>query len=117
MLEIDSSNVGIIIDKIVTNAVQYTEKGSVNVRYDYLGDKLIVSVEDTGCGIPKEKQQLAFGLFWKDDGFVPGLGLGLHVSKKLAEGMDLVLDVESQPGFGSKFSLYADAQMKKPTEG
>ena len=38
------------------------------------------------------------------------------LSKKLAEGMGLILDVESQPGFGSKFSLYADAYMKKGFE-
>ena len=71
---------------------------------------------DTGCGIPKEKQQLAFGLFWKDDGFIPGLGLGLHVAKKMADGMDLKLEVESKAGYGSKFSLYGEAYLKKPTE-
>ena len=45
ILDIDSSNVSIILDKIVTNAVQHTEQGSVLVRYDYLGDRIIVSVD------------------------------------------------------------------------
>ena len=102
----------------MSNAAKFTKKGAIliGVDYHFNSERAELFVADTGCGIPKEKQQLAFGLFWKDDGFVPGLGLGLHVSKKLAEGMDLILDVESQPGFGSKFSLYADAKMKKPTE-
>jgi signal transduction histidine kinase len=51
-------------------------------------------------------------LFWKDNGFIPGLGLGLHVAQKLAEGMNLKLDVESKPGYGSKFSLYGHASLK-----
>jgi signal transduction histidine kinase len=44
------------------------------------------------------------------------LGLGLHVAKKLAEGMGLKLDVDSRAGYGSKFSLFADADLTKPTE-
>lgn len=114
----DRTRVKYIMSQLMSNAAKFTKKGSIliGVDYHFNSERAELFVADTGCGLPKEKQQLAFGLFWKDDGFVPGLGLGLHVSKKLAEGMGLVLDVESQPGFGSKFSLYADAQMKKPAE-
>ncbi len=114
----DRTRVKYILSQLVSNAVKFTKKGVIviGVQYHLNSDKAELFVEDTGCGIPKEKQQLAFGLFWKDDGFIPGLGLGLHVAKKLADGMDLVLDVESKPGFGSKFSLYADAELKNPAE-
>ena len=114
----DRTRVKYIMGQLMSNAMKFTKKGSVliGVDYHFNSERAELFVADTGCGIPKEKQQLAFGLFWKDDGFVPGLGLGLHVAKKLAEGMELKLEVESQAGFGSKFSLYADAQMKKPTE-
>ena len=77
ILEIDSTNVGIIIDKIVTNAVQYTEKGSVNVRYDYLGDNLIVSIEDTGCGIPESSLGNIFERFVTAASDSAGLGLSI----------------------------------------
>ena len=114
----DRTRVKYIMGQLMSNAMKFTKKGSVliGVDYHFNSERAELFVADTGCGIPKEKQQLAFGLFWKDDGFVPGLGLGLHVAKKLAEGMELKLEVESQAGFGSKFSLYADAQMKKPAE-
>ena len=114
----DRTRVKYIMSQLMSNAVKFTKKGSIliGVDYHFNSERAEFFVADTGCGIPKEKQQLAFGLFWKDDGFVPGLGLGLHVAQKLAEGMELKLEVESQAGYGSKFSLYADAYMKKPTE-
>ena len=84
----------------------------MGLTYHLNSDEVELFVSDTGCGIPREKQQLAFGLFWKDNGFIPGLGLGLHVARKLAEGMDLKLDVERKPGFGSKFSLYGNGILK-----
>jgi len=83
------------------------------LSYHLNSDKAEFYVEDTGCGIPKEKQEIAFGLFWKDNGFIPGLGLGLNVAKKLADGMELELGVESKVGFGSKFSLLADADIRR----
>ena len=114
----DRTRVKYILNQLMSNAVKFTKKGSIaiGVEYHFNSDEVEFFVCDTGCGIPKEKQQLAFGLFWKDDGFIPGLGLGLHVAKKLSEGMDLKLDVESKPDCGSKFSLYGNAYMKKPTE-
>lgn len=114
----DRTRVKYILNQLMSNAVKFTKKGliAIGVEYHFNSDELEFFVCDTGCGIPKEKQHLAFGLFWKDDGFIPGLGLGLHVAKKLSEGMDLKLDVESKPDCGSKFSLYGNAYMKKPTE-
>ncbi|MBO4673825.1 MAG: HAMP domain-containing histidine kinase [Bacteroidaceae bacterium] len=112
----DRARVKYILSQLMSNAIKFTKKGVIliGVQYHLNSDKAELYVEDTGCGIPKEKQQLAFGLFWKDDGLIPGLGLGLHVARKLADGMGVVLDVESKPGFGSKFSIYADAQLKRP---
>ena len=99
MLEIDSSNVGIIIDKIVTNAVQYTDKGSVNVRYDYLGDKLIVSVEDTGRGIPKSSLSNIFERFVT--GANNGAGLGLSICHELIQRLGGTININSDEGKGT----------------
>lgn len=99
MLDIDSSNVSIIIDKIVTNAVQYTEEGSVKVRYDYLGDKLIVSVEDTGKGIPKSTLSNIFDRFVT--GANNGAGLGLSICNELIHRLNGTINIKSDEGKGT----------------
>ena len=99
VLEIDSSNVGIIIDKIVTNAVQYTEKGSVIVRYNYLGDNLIVSVEDTGCGIPESSLGSIFERFVT--GANEGAGLGLAICHELIKRLNGTININSDEGKGT----------------
>jgi signal transduction histidine kinase len=99
ILEIDSTNVGIIIDKIVTNAVQYTEKGSVNVRYDYLGDNLIVSVEDTGCGIPQSALGNIFERFVTTAN--EGAGLGLAICNELIKRLNGTINIKSDVGKGT----------------
>ena len=62
----------------------------------------------------KEERERVFDLFWKANDFIPGLGLGLHVAKKMADGMGLSFVVESKLGIGSKFSLFADARINRP---
>ena len=99
VLEVDSSNVGIIIDKIVTNAVQHTDKGSVNVRYDYLGDNLIVSVEDTGCGIPKSILGNIFERFVTTAN--DGAGLGLAICNELIKRLNGTINIKSDTGKGT----------------
>jgi signal transduction histidine kinase len=114
----DRMRVKYIISQLLGNAMKFTKKGTivVGVTYQLNSDVAEFFVLDTGCGIPKEKQDLAFGLFWKDNGFIPGLGLGLHVVKKMAEGMDLRIKLESKVGFGSRFSVFADGFLKKTEE-
>jgi signal transduction histidine kinase len=109
----DSARVKYVMNQLVSNAVKFTKQGFIviGIQFHLNTEQVEFYVYDTGCGIPKEKQQLAFGLFWKDDGFIPGLGLGLHVAQKLADGMGLTLAVESKPGFGSRFSLYSDTHI------
>ena len=99
VLEVDSSNVGIIIDKIVTNAVQYTDKGTVNVRYDYLGDNLIVSVEDTGCGIPDSILGNIFERFVTAAS--EGAGLGLAICNELIKRLNGTINIKSYEGKGT----------------
>ena len=99
MLEIDSSNVGIIIDKIVTNAVQHTDSGSIKVRYDYLGDNLVVSVEDTGCGIPNSSLSHIFERFVT--GANNGAGLGLSICNELIQRLGGTINIKSDEGKGT----------------
>lgn len=99
VLDIDSSNVSIILDKIVTNAVQHTNRGSVLVRYDYLGDRIIVSVEDTGCGIPQSSIANIFERFVT--GANNSAGLGLSICHELIQRMQGTINLKSTEGEGT----------------
>ena len=99
VLEIDEPNVSMIIDKIVTNAAQHTRKGSVMVRYDYIGDHLVVSVEDTGDGIPEESIEHIFERFVT--GANTGVGLGLSICHELIEYMGGKIQLKSKAGKGT----------------
>ncbi|MBF0486164.1 MAG: PAS domain S-box protein [Candidatus Omnitrophica bacterium] len=101
-----------IIINLVNNAIKFTHKGgvtisvSVHARQEKECD-LLFKVQDTGIGIPKEKQGRIFEVFSQADERTArrygGTGLGLAISKKLSEMMGGRLWVESEPGQGSSF--------------
>lgn len=105
--QVDPDRLHDIINQFLSNAIKFTEKGYIGLGWRYLlGKKQVeIFVTDTGVGIDKEKQQVAFSLFWKANDFVPGVGLGLNIAKRLAENMDGQIVISSQKGVGSKFSL------------
>ena len=105
-----------IITNILTNAVKYTEKGSVTfrIRYEKSEDDqdqilLVVSIIDTGIGIKPEDLEKLFSEFdrieEKRNRNVEGTGLGMSITKRLLEMMDSHLHVESVYGEGSTFSF------------
>ena len=105
-----------IIANILTNAVKYTEKGSVtlSIQYRRLADDknsiiLAVSVKDTGIGIKKEDIEKLFSKFDRIenryDHRVKGAGLGINITQRLLELMDSTLEVESVYGEGTTFSF------------
>lgn len=114
----DRQRIKYILNQMISNAVKFSTHGAVilGVAYHLNTDEAEFFVGDCGCGIPKEKHDMVYNLFWKDNEFIPGLGLGLHVCKKLADGMGLRLDLESKVGYGSKFSLYGKAEIKQPIQ-
>jgi len=105
-----------VITNILTNAVKYTEKGSVTFRvgYERIEDEpdsvyLDVSVEDTGIGIKPEDIEKLFSEFERIEERrnrnIEGTGLGMNITKSLLEMMDSRLNVESVYGEGSTFSF------------
>ncbi len=101
-----------VITNILTNAVKYTEKGSVTFRVDHekVSDEEIllkVSVRDTGIGIRKEDQAKLFTMFERIDEArnrnIEGTGLGMNITGQLLEMMGSSLEVESEYGSGSDF--------------
>jgi len=106
-----------VLLNLIENAVKFTDEGEVvvYVTLDNLGDSqasLHFSVEDTGIGIPKDKQKSIFSAFKQVDaktaGRYGGTGLGLAVSSQLVKLMGGELTVTSQIGKGSRFDFAAD---------
>ena len=101
-----------ILVNLVENAIKFTERGEILIRTDLVEEKderaiVRFSVSDTGIGIPNERQNAVFERFVQADGSTTrrfgGTGLGLTISKQLAEMMDGQIGVESEPGKGSTF--------------
>lgn len=107
---IDSSMVEIILDNLISNAIKYTpEGGSVSVYAEEMDGKVSISVKDTGIGIPKKDLKKIFGLFFRAGNAVngpsKGSGLGLMISRKMAERMGAELRFVSEEGKGTTFTL------------
>ncbi|MCR4787448.1 MAG: response regulator [Lachnospiraceae bacterium] len=100
-----------ILLNLINNAIKYTEKGgvSVNISYDRPFDMMKITVSDTGMGIRKEDMSRIFSSFQRLDETrnrnIEGTGLGLNITKKLVELMNGTIDVESEYGRGSKFTV------------
>ena len=101
-----------VITNFVTNAVKYTKEGHIKVGYreetrDEGIDGVYIYCEDTGTGIPKEKQASVFDRFVKLNDFVQGTGLGLSICKAIADRCGGHIGVESEgEGKGSIFWLW-----------
>jgi signal transduction histidine kinase/ActR/RegA family two-component response regulator len=105
----DESKVSQILRNLVANALKFTERGSVAVTAYPSGDRVIFEVADTGVGIAPEHLDLIFEEFAMVEGphqhRVRGTGLGLPLSRRLAEVLGGTLTVTSELGAGSTFRL------------
>ena len=95
---------------LINNAIKFTDEGKVIVKIDFIDstDYLIFEVEDTGTGIPLEKQVEIFAPFIQHAGnklFAEGTGLGLSITKKLVEMMNGTIRLKSRPNTGSIFRV------------
>ena len=100
-LDIDPSNLGIIIDQIVTNATQRTTSGYVRARFDYNGEDLTVAIQDTGGGIPTDQVDNIFGRFVTTDS--GNSGLGLPICQEIVKLMGGKIRLKSEVGQGTIF--------------
>lgn len=105
-LHIDSGRLNQVITNFVTNAIKYTESGHIKVGYEYINNGLHIYCEDTGSGIPDDKQEKIFERFVKLNDFVQGTGLGLSICKTIAERCNGKIGVNSTVGKGSIFWIW-----------
>ncbi|MCQ2220658.1 MAG: HAMP domain-containing histidine kinase [Prevotella sp.] len=97
-----------ILMQYISNASKFSSENSeIRIGWQYhLNTKMMeIFVEDDGIGISLDKQSALFGLFWKDNEFVPGIGIGLNIVKTLVEGMGGEVRIDSRPDIGSRFSI------------
>ncbi len=113
----DSELIGLVISRLVTNAVNYTPAGSVVVStasVDEGGQSwVIVRVKDTGPGITPEDLPHIFERFYRGraaaDYKTPGTGVGLSISREVVQKMGGQLTVETEVGVGSTFTVWLPA--------
>lgn len=98
-VDIDAENLGHVIEQVTRNAAQHTKRGTVRARYDYIGRRLIISVDDTGEGIPEDEltqiQEEELG------GAHNTKGLGLAITKELIRQMGGTFEISSEEGSGT----------------
>ena len=106
-LEGDPFRIRQIVENLLSNALKFTNEGSITLKVSYSGVRLTFSVEDTGCGMSKAEQEKIFTEFTRLPGAQgqEGFGLGLSITRKLVELQDGEINVESTPGHGSCFSV------------
>jgi len=98
------------VTALVDNAIKFSApNGEVEIRYMEQGDRVRVSVEDHGIGIATEIRPRIFDRFFhldkSGDQLYSGLGIGLSITRQVIQQHQGMLDVESEPGKGSKFTL------------
>lgn len=112
----DGQKVGQILKNLISNALKFTSEGGVTLSLQphppldgTQHQSLALSVKDTGIGIPKEKRKLIFSAFQQADGDTSrrfgGTGLGLTISRQLSELLGGKIEIESEEGRGSTFTL------------
>jgi signal transduction histidine kinase len=101
-----------VLTNFVTNAVKNTTEGHIKVGYHLEDDRyLYVYCEDTGSGIPKEKQDAIFERFVKLNEFVQGTGLGLSICKNIIMRCGGKIGVDSEEGKGATFWFSIPVQL------
>ena len=110
----DARRLAEVLQNILDNAVQYTPAGGkISIRAGVENSQVSIDVTDTGIGIPRDDQQRIFERFYRVDAArsreAGGTGLGLSIAKHLVEAHGGRIEVESEVGQGSTFSIVLPA--------
>ncbi|HJS04991.1 MAG TPA: response regulator [Variovorax sp.] len=126
-LRVDPVRLRQILNNFVSNAIKFTSEGWIDINVQWLGrsngqESLRFEVKDTGIGISPEDQQRLFQPFSQAEGEdarkrPSGTGLGLVISRQLAQMMGGTINLDSAPGKGSTISLELSLPVAEPPPG
>ncbi len=110
LLEADSERIEQVVSNLVDNAIKYTDTGKIVVVVKQEGENAVLTVQDTGIGIPKDAQQRLFERFYRVDKArsrgTGGTGLGLAIVERIVSMHNGYIRLKSEPAKGSVFTLY-----------
>ena len=113
VLVTDGDRVLQIVTNLIANALHWTPAGGrVDLSLDTRNGEVMVAVSDTGPGIDPQEEERIFRPFWSGDG--GGTGLGLTIAQNLAVALGGRLELDSEPGRGSRFVLVLPVRVVQP---
>jgi signal transduction histidine kinase len=106
----DAQRLGQACDNLISNAIKFTPRGgSVTVSLEVIDGKAVITVSDTGMGIPEDELDKLFARFFRAStatrAAVPGVGLGLSITRAIVIAHHGELTVESEVGVGTHFIM------------
>jgi signal transduction histidine kinase len=109
-MSVDPGRLGQAVDNLLSNAIKFTPRGgSVTVRVEVQDGVVLLAVADTGIGIPEDEQGMLFTRFFRAStatrNAVPGVGLGLAITRAIVLAHGGTMDVSSQEGVGTEFRI------------
>ena len=114
---LDKGRIQQVFTNFTTNAIKYTHQGHIKVGYRQQDGGIYFYCEDTGDGIPKDKQKAVFERFVKLNDYVQGTGLGLSICKAIAERCNGKIGVTSEgEGHGSTFWMWTPRIITSPND-
>ena len=102
-IETDRNRVAQVLSNFTTNAIKFTQEGTISIGYEARDTELYFYVTDTGAGIPANKLPEVFGRFVKLNKDKKGTGLGLSISKTIVNKLEGQIGADSVEGKGSTF--------------
>ena len=101
----DSARVGQVLNNLLSNAAKFTRSGHIKLESSIApdGERLVITVTDTGSGIPASKADVIFDRFEKLDNEVEGYGLGLYISRLVARILGGTLELDTTYSRGARF--------------
>jgi len=101
VIELDRKALQLVLSNLMKNAVHYTQRGFVRASYEARR----LTIADSGPGIAPEHRQQVFERYYRADNMPQGLGIGLAIVRRICEDRGWKIEVQSEPGAGSAFSV------------